>query len=329
MTAVPTGASTPSAGSANAGSSTAGPASAGPVNALSDLAPVQVRAEVLAIKRIGSYFAITLVAPGVAERFRPGQFVTTAVGGAPGEPTAMLLRRAFSVYRASARGTYGSTIEIVVAAHGPGTHWLTRRQRHDQVLITGPLGRPFALPRTSVGQLPAHTVLVGGGYGAAPLFALADSLRERGCRVDMIIGAASQDRLFGALEAKRASTAVAITTEDGSIGQTGRVTDALPAMLERYGGDVIYACGPMPMLAAVAGVAAKYGIASQCLVEEAMACGIGVCMTCVLPVIGNDGVTRMVRSCVEGPAFPGDRVRWNDVGSIPDDCWGAPTGGHR
>jgi dihydroorotate dehydrogenase electron transfer subunit len=79
------------------------------------------------------------------------------------------------------------------------------------------------------------------------------------------------------------------------------------------------------MLSAVAQIAADHRAYSQCSVEEAMACGIGVCMTCVLPVIGPDGVTRMVRSCVEGPVFRGDRVRWNDVGTIPADAFGAPV----
>jgi dihydroorotate dehydrogenase electron transfer subunit len=81
------------------------------------------------------------------------------------------------------------------------------------------------------------------------------------------------------------------------------------------------------MLKAVAQVSKELAAYSQCAVEEAMACGIGVCMTCVLPVIGDDGVTRMVRSCVEGPVFRGDRVRWDDVDTIPADTFGAPTGG--
>ena len=85
----------------------------------------------------------------------------------------------------------------------------------------------------------------------------------------------------------------------------------------------------MAMLRAVTEVAAARGVAAQCAVEESMACGIGVCMTCVLPVVGDDGVTRMVRSCVEGPVFPGDRVRWDDVGTVPADAVGAPgAGGH-
>jgi dihydroorotate dehydrogenase electron transfer subunit len=80
----------------------------------------------------------------------------------------------------------------------------------------------------------------------------------------------------------------------------------------------------MGMLRKVTALAGRYDIPAQVLVEESMACGIGVCMTCVLPVVGEDGVTRMVRSCVDGPVFRGDLVRWDDVGTIPFDALGAP-----
>jgi dihydroorotate dehydrogenase electron transfer subunit len=161
------------------------------------------------------------------------------------------------------------------------------------------------------------------------MFALADRLRERRCSVHMVLGAASEARLFGVLEARRAAQSVSVLTEDGSVGQRGRVTDALPALLTRTRADVVYACGPMGMLRAVARLADEHGAHSQCAVEEAMACGVGVCMTCVLPVDGDDGITRMVRSCVEGPVFRGERVHWDAVGTIPEGTLGAPrTGGH-
>jgi dihydroorotate dehydrogenase electron transfer subunit len=286
------------------------------------MTPMQVRGEVLSIRRVGEYHQLTVVAPGVAEQVRPGHFVALAVGG---ETTAHLLRRAFSVYRTQDRGVYGGTIDIVFAEHGAGTRWLSQVRVHDSLDVVGPLGKPFALPKE-----PVTCTMVGGGYGSAPLFTLAEQLRERGCRVDFVLGAATEGRLFGVLEAKRMSQSVAVTTEDGSLGDRGRVTDVLPALLSRTGSDVVYACGPMGMLAVVADLAARFGAHSQCAVEEAMACGIGVCMTCVLPVVGDDGVTRMVRSCVDGPVFRGDRVRWDDVGTVPADTWGAPVseGGH-
>jgi dihydroorotate dehydrogenase electron transfer subunit len=285
--------------------------------------PVQVQGEVLSIRKIGAYNAMTVVAPGIAELTKPGHFVAVQVGG---PESSMLLRRAFAIYDVKERGVYGGTVEFVFAVHGKGTAWLASRRPQDKIDIVGPLGKPFRLPAT-----PVTATLVGGGYGSAPLLPLATLLRERGCRVDFVLGAGSADRLFGQLDAKRMSTSIEVTTDDGSWGTRGRVSDVLPAVLDRTGSDVVYACGPMAMLRAVSELAAERDIPCQVAVEEAMACGVGVCMTCVLPVIGDDGLTRMVRSCVEGPVFLGDRVRWDDVGRVPPDVVGsinAGAGGH-
>lgn len=280
------------------------------------MTPVQVVGEVLSNRRVGAYHEMTVVAAGLAGA-RPGQFVAVAVGG---EQTSMLLRRAFAIFQTSERGVYGGTVTFVFSPHGKGTRWLARRRPHDPVDLVGPLGRPFSLPRD-----PCNALLIGGGYGAAPLLPLATQLRARGCRVDAALGAASEDRLFGALEAKRISRAMVLTTADGSAGERGLVTDLVPQLIERGGAEVIYACGPMGMLAAVGSIAADYGVPAQVAVEESMACGIGVCMTCVLPIVGDDGVTRMARSCVEGPVFRADRVRFDAVGTVPDDALGAPA----
>jgi len=278
--------------------------------------PVQVNGEVLSLRRIGGYHAMTVVAPGIAETAKPGQFVTVAVGG---PDTGMLMRRSFSIHQVHERGVYGGTVEFVFAVVGRGTRWLAERQPHEPIDIVGPLGRPFSLPRE-----PATCVLVGGGYGTAPLFPLAEALRARGCRVDFVMGAAREDKLFGALDAKRISATLSVTTDDGSVGLHGRVSDALPGVLTASNADVVYACGPMGMLRAVSEICVDAGIPCQIAVEELMACGIGVCMTCVLPVVGDDGQTRMVRSCVEGPVFHAERVRFDDIGTIPADAVGAP-----
>jgi dihydroorotate dehydrogenase electron transfer subunit len=285
--------------------------------------PVQVQGEVLSVRKVGAYNAMTVVAPGMAELTRPGHFVAVQVGG---PESSMLLRRAFAIYDVKERGVYGGTVEFIFSVHGKGTAWLAARRPQDKLDVVGPLGRPFRLPQGRV-----NATLVGGGYGSAPLLPLARALRDRGCRVDFVLGAASIDRLFGQLDAKRMSSSIAVTTDDGSMGEQGRVSDVLPQVLDRTGCDVVYACGPMAMLRAVSELAAQRGIPAQVAVEESMACGIGVCMTCVLPVVGDDGVSRMVRSCVEGPVFLGDRVRWNDVGTVPADVLGAPIstgGGH-
>ena len=279
--------------------------------------PLQVAGEVLSVRRVGSYQLLTIIAPGIPELTRPGHFVAVQVGG-PG--SSMLLRRAFAIYDVKDRGVYGGTVEFVFAVSGRGTAWLSSRRPQDRLDVVGPLGTPFRLPTTSV-----QAALVGGGYGSAPLLPLAAALRERGCRVDVVLGAGSADRLFGQLDAKRTASSLVVTTDDGSTGQRGRVSDVLPEVLEKNKTDVVYACGPMPMLRAVAQQCAERGIPCQVAVEESMACGIGVCMTCVLPVLGNDGRTRMVRSCVEGPVFLAERIRWEDIGTVPADAIGAPV----
>jgi dihydroorotate dehydrogenase electron transfer subunit len=282
----------------------------------------QVSGELVNSRRVGAYQQMTFVAAGVAELALPGQFVALAVGG---DTSAALLRRCFSIHEVSASG---GTVDLVVAAHGPGTRWLTELRTGDTVDVVGPLGRPFPLPTE-----PAPCVLVGGGYGSAPLFWLAAELRARGCRVEMVLGAATEDRLFGVAEAHRAADGVTITTDDGSLGTRGWVSDVLPDVLRGTGASLVYGCGPMAMLHSITRVAEAEGARAHVAVEESMACGVGVCMTCVMPVVGDDGQTRMVRSCVEGPIFRGDRVRWDAFesgwGRVPEDAVGAPrTGGH-
>ena len=286
---------------------------------------VQETGELVATRRVGAYHHLTFAAPGVVEHARPGQFVALAVGG----PTsANLLRRCFSIHKVSPSGTYGGTVDVVISPVGPGTEWLAGLRAHDQVDIVGPLGRPFPLPTE-----PVPCVLVGGGYGSAPLFWLAETLRERGCHVELVLGAATEAKLFGVDEARRVADGGSVTTDDGSAGTQGWVSDVLPDVVRRSGAAVVYGCGPMGMLRSITDVAAAEGAVAQVAVEESMACGVGVCMTCVMPVQGDDGRTRMVRSCVEGPVFRGDRVRWDAFSGggcrVPDDAVGAPqAGGH-
>ncbi len=280
--------------------------------------PVQVRGEVLGNKRSGSYQQLTLVVPGVAERFRPGTLVAVAVGGALSD---RLLRRGFPIVRARATGAYKSTVEVVLDPAEPGQAWLAGLAAGAPVDVLGPLGRPYALPKE-----PVTCLLAGHGHHAAPLFSLADRLRDRGCAVHMVLGGGTDRELFGALDAKRSAKTVVVTTEDGSVGIHGGVARVLPDLLRRTGGEVVYAAGPAPMLHAVAEAAEAHGAWSQALVDTPLVCGTGACQACVLPAVGEDGVSRMVRACTEGPVFRGDRVRWADLGAVPADAWGAEAG---
>ena len=278
------------------------------------MAPVQIRGTVLTLRRVDAYHAMTLVAPAIATKFRPGQFITIAVGG---PETSMLGRRAFAVH--DVRPDHGGTVEFVFEARGPGTRWLAALRARDTLDTVGPLGRPFPIPRD-----PSSCLLLGVGYGSAPLFALAVRLRERGCSIDYLLGGESADRVFGALTARRNGRSAAVATTDGSFGARGPVTGLMEQIIREARTDVIYACAPVPVLREVTAIAGRYDIPVQASVDVPMACGTGVCMGCVLPVTGTDGITRIVRSCVDGPVFRGDLVRWDDMGTIPFDALGAP-----
>jgi dihydroorotate dehydrogenase electron transfer subunit len=275
-------------------------------------APVQRVVEVVARRPVNAYTELTLAAPEIAERAEPGQFVAFAIGGST---SALLLRRSIAL-----AGAGDGVVSVVVAPHGPGSTWLAGLQVGERVDVIGPLGRPFPLPAPGTPAL-----LVGGGYGAAALVGLAARLRDAGSTVAAVTGAASADRLCSVDELGVVTDSVAVTTDDGSAGRAGRVTVAVDELIGDAG--VVYACGPMAMLRAVAEAATAVGIPSYVAVEESMACGIGVCMTCVLPVIGDDGRTRFSRSCTEGPIFGGDRVRFADVGRLPADVVGADAMG--
>ena len=276
--------------------------------------PIQSECEVVSNRKVGAYHHLTLAAPGIAEQAKPGNFVAINVGD---HKSSMLLRRSFAIYQSTSRGPFGGTIEIIVAPHGAGSTWIAQRPAHERLNVVGPLGNAFKIPKD-----PVRALLVGGGYGSAPLFSLAEILRQKNSRVEMAVGASTAERIFAPVEGKRSVHALHIATEDGSMGSKGRVTDLFDNSLGAI--DIVYACGPMGMLKALTTIGASAGVSVQCAVEESMACGIGLCMTCVLPVRDNNGVIKMVRSCVEGPIFDGETVQWNGIGTIPPGTYGAP-----
>ncbi|HVD16318.1 MAG TPA: dihydroorotate dehydrogenase electron transfer subunit [Actinomycetota bacterium] len=268
--------------------------------------PVRERCQVLGQGRSGVYHTLTVAAPRVATASRAGQFLAVL----PGTDHTFRLRRPFSVHRVGRSGGTPATVEFSFAVLGPGTQALAALREGEELDVLGPLGRPFRPPAT-----PTACLLVGGGYGAAPLFLLSEELRARGCRVDLLTGAATAERLFKPAESAAVGDSLTITTDDGSAGRRGVVTDAMPALLASAGGTVVYACGPMAMLAAVARTAAAAGVACQVAVEEQMACGTGICFSCVVPLFdGAPGVTRMARTCIEGPVFDGAAVAWAELG---------------
>jgi dihydroorotate dehydrogenase electron transfer subunit len=266
----------------------------------------QLLATIVGNKKVGQYHQILISVGELVSQCKPGNFVAISVGG---PNSRMVLRRAFAISRTTTSTQYGGAIELIVSPFGNGSSWLCALAEGEQIDITLPLGTAFGIPTTSVNAL-----LVGGGYGSAPLFGLAEVLKERGCRVDMLLGASTGSKIYAPLEGKRSVNSLRIFTEDGSMGETGRITAPIAQLVSELQIDVVYSCGPMAMLKAISEILAGGDVVHQCAVEEAMACGIGICMTCVLPVKDENGKINNLRSCIDGPVMDGAAIEWDLVG---------------
>lgn len=248
-------------------------------------------ARVLKCRNFGPYTQLWLKAPAIARKAKPGQFIELKVPGAG----ATFWRRPFSLCNARA-----GVIELLIKSVGPGSRRVAQLQAGEELDVIGPLGRGFTL----TGRAPF--ILVGGGFGVAPLRFLAERLKAQGRRVEVLIGGRCAEDLLLRRELRLARARVACTTEDGSFGTRGRVTRLLETRLAQRGPRPrIAAAGPKAMLAAVAKLAFEYGVTAEVSLEEVMACGLGVCNGCVVKV---NGVYRRV--CADGPVFDSQEVEW-------------------
>jgi dihydroorotate dehydrogenase electron transfer subunit len=267
---------------------------------------VDVTARVVSTARLSSdYNVIALAAPAIAASAEPGQFVMVK----PGRGFDPLLRRPFSVFEVLRHDDGTPTgISVLNKRIGPTTQLLFDADPDDRVQVLGPLGRPF------VGVAPpAEAWMVAGGVGLAPFALLAESLTARGTRVRLFYGARRDAELFYLDWFAGRGVRLALATEDGSRGAHGRVTVPLERALSSADAPadlVLYACGPEPMLAAVAQIAAKYRRRVQVSVERVMGCGLGGCYSCVIPVRDGGASPHFVRSCLNGPVFDGDQIVW-------------------
>ncbi|TMK57269.1 MAG: dihydroorotate dehydrogenase electron transfer subunit [Actinobacteria bacterium] len=264
----------------------------------------RARAEILSTRKVGVYQSITLVAPEIGERARPGQFLAIAMP----EGRAFILRRHFSIHQASRRGGWTGTLEFVVdPSAGAGTGWLAAARAHEFLDVIGPLGKAFSYPKRLT-----NCLLVAEGRGAASLFFLAQELLARHKRVDMILGGGALETVFKPIDAKRLAQTVAVMTADGSLGERGGVLDALPDAAARAAAEVVYAIAPAPILRAIAAFCRVHRLPAQVAIEERMGCGFGLCNTCVVPVARRDGSGYdNLRACVDGPVFDPSRILWD------------------
>lgn len=239
---------------------------------------------------IAGVYKLVLQSPRIAAACQPGQFVMLR------QPwwTDPFLRRPLSIAGAVAEE---GTVTLIYRVVGHGTELLEAARVGDRLDMMGPLGRGFALAN---GRL----LLVGGGMGLAPLLFAA----QRCCPapVDVLAGGRTSDELFWVKLFQNVCDQVHVTTDDGSLGSCGTCVDALPQLLRHGGYEGVLTCGPRPMMKRVAELALAAGVPTQVSLEEHMACGLGVCLSCTCGA--KDGGTRQV--CKDGPVFPAAEVDW-------------------
>ncbi len=255
---------------------------------------------VVAQERVGEdYRRLTLRASGVASAARPGQFIHLRVPGLD----AHLLRRPFSIYCIKEQD-----VMLLYKTVGAGTRAMNELKPGATVSLMGPLGRGFPLDR------PGIPLLIGGGYGAAPLRFLAERLPRKGV---VFLGGRTAGDLLCLEDFKRLGWPVELATEDGSLGTKGFVTAVLDRWLDERGGNEppeLFACGPDGLLKALAQRAQARGLHAWLSMDRHMGCGAGVCLACVIRVRKQDGHggESWARVCKDGPVFEAREIAWEE-----------------
>jgi len=253
----------------------------------------QVKAKLLYNKRASdNSFCSAIEAPQITQKAQPGQFVNIRVS----EDTDPLLRRPFSIY-----GVRGTSIKILYEVVGIATQVLAQKKAGEYLDIIGPLGKGFSIINSRI------SIIVAGGMGVAPLVFLAEKIKKG--KTLVLIGAKTKNQILCKKDFRSLGCEVKISTDDGSKGFQGKVTELLEQILHarQYALDSIslYACGPRPMLKAISRICGEYHIAAQISLEEHMACGFGACLGCVVNT--KEGFQRV---CKEGPVFSADQILW-------------------
>ena len=283
------------------------------------------------------YRRLKMHAPDVATVARAGQFIHVLTRNQLScDP---LLRRAFSIMKVE-----GESIEILYRVEGKGTSLLSEKRVGERVDFIGPLGKCFA-------PAPRQVFLVGGGVGVPPLLMLAKQIaglngsdlgnfekragENQGNDIRAIIGARTREDVLCVSDFEECGVEVEVATDDGSLGAQGRVTNLLDehfnsmeevepfekfSQMKIEGQSdqlcfrpdlMVYTCGPLPMLRAVALLCARFGVRCQVSLEENMPCGIGVCNGCMVPAAqADDEYSMYKRICVEGPVMWAHEVKW-------------------
>ncbi len=222
---------------------------------------------------------------------QPGQFINIRVS----EGTDPLVRRPFSVYHQDK-----DIMEVIIQVVGRGTTILCNAEP-GPIDILGPLGTGFSLIEKGA------ALLVGGGVGNAPLYFLAKSLKNKGVEVTYLYGARSKDFIYCAENFDSAADILKVSTDDGSTGHKGLVTDMMKELLKSESYDRVYTCGPTPMMAGVTALC-KNKLPVEVSLENYFGCGIGLCVGCTV-----DTDCGYKRACIDGPVMDGSKIKWESL----------------
>lgn len=233
-------------------------------------------------------YDFTVACPEMARETKAGQFLHVLCGG------DAYLRRPISVCEV----INNEEIRFIFQVRGKGTDALAQRREGDTLDILGPLGNGFCIDEEY-----KNVALVGGGIGVFPLL---ETVKKYGKAATVVLGFKTKSEIMLLDEFKKYTDKVLVATDDGSFGHNGLVTDLLKEALKEEKTDMIYVCGPTPMMKAVSAVAAEENLAAQVSLEERMGCGIGACVTCACTVAG-----KRKRVCKDGPVFNASEVEWD------------------
>lgn len=238
-----------------------------------------------------SCFDMVISCPDIAQAAEAGQFIQIRC-------SEKILRRPISFCEINKEN---NTVRIVYEVRGEGTEWLSKRYPGEKIDILGPLGKGFKIVEGKYNPL-----IIGGGIGSPPLLEAAKLFNNK---VDSLLGFKSAKNSILIDDFRRYCKNVYITTDDGSLGFKGLTVDYLEEIIEKNKHDLIFSCGPVFMLKAVANIAKKHVIDCFVSMEERMGCGVGACLVCACE-IKSDGVNKYRHVCKDGPVFNASEVVW-------------------
>jgi len=261
--------------------------------------PFDITARISSVERNGVYIRMAVEAPEIARAAQPGQFAMLRVADA--SSTDPLLRRPLSLHDRN-----DTEVEFFFSVAGRGTDILAAKKPGDRLVVLGPLGRGFVLDGDMTGRT---AYCVGGGRGIAPLYFLARELKARGAAVRILYGGRSQADIPLREKFEAAGHPTLVSTDDGSSGFHGLVTDLFEKQAAAGLPDRLYVCGPDAMMKALAASAARLGIPAWFSLESVMGCGFGACWGCVHRIL-RGGTPEWVKVCEDGPVFAGPDIVW-------------------